>query len=125
MRSTSLSWSLVVAMLLVLSLTSASARNDDGRFDSSPHRGWFEGLQRPDGVSCCGLGDSHFTDDYRILQSGDAEVTVVVNGKKQTFVVPRDKVLVGKASENPVGHGILFLSATFEVVYCFVPTSQV
>lgn len=115
----------LVITLCLLTATLAHARNEDGRYDSAPNRDWFESLTTPRGDSCCGLGDAHYTDDYRILQSGDAEVTVVVNGKKQTFVVPRDKVLVGKASENPVGHGILFLSATFEVVYCFVPTSQV
>jgi len=114
---------LVLSALLVPA--SALARNDDGRFDASPHREWFEGLKVPGGGSCCGLGDAHFTNDYEIGKHGVAQVRVVTpDGKKREFFVPPERVLMREALNNPTGQGVIFLSPGWEAAYCFVPTAQ-
>lgn len=103
----------------------ASAKNDDGRFDASPHREWFESLKDASGMSCCGLGDAHFTNDYTFNSDRSAVVRVVVEGREHSFVVPPEKVLMDKVSSNPTGRGVIFLSVDLVRVFCFVPVPQV
>lgn len=114
---------LLLTVFCALSVA-AFARNDDGRFDASPHRQWFESLSTPEIYSCCGVADAYFTDEWHVNRDGSAHVVVEIEGKKYTFEVPASRVLMDKASTNPVGRGVAFVPEDKRTVFCFVPAPQ-
>lgn len=110
--------------ILALGLTSAYARNTDHRYDNAPNRAWFESLS-VNGLSCCGMGDARFTDEWSIDKAGAAHVRVwSKSGVHWDFIVPKDRVLLSEAYRNPVGRGIVFTNDAMTVAYCFVPSIQ-
>ena len=112
--------------LAALGAAPAIARNPDGQFDDSPNRKWFEDLRLPNGMSCCGAGDAHLTDNWTIERDGSAHVVVAgKTGVEFRFIVPRDHVLMDKSLENPTGRGILFADDRMVTAYCFVPAVRV
>ena len=111
-------------MMMIVSALPAAAR-DNGQWGSSlPHiRQWFQSLMQPDNPvqSCCGEGDAFEADNWEIEQDGTF-VAIVTDGKgavpNGTRVVVPDRKLKWDAG-NPTGHGIIFLTSSFQAI-CYV-----
>jgi hypothetical protein len=115
-----------VAILLfpLLGLVAPAEARDNGQWSNSPVqiRRWFQELMQPDNpyLSCCGEADAFEADTFEV--EGDHYIAVITDGKGVVpdgtrFKVPNVKMKWDAG--NPTGHGILFLSGSYQPV-CYV-----
>jgi len=95
---------------------------------------WISTVKQPDTrVSCCGDGDAYIADDFETrdgkfyaIITGNYSTdrgTVEPVGKGMKILIPPNKL--NRAADdggNPSGHGVVFLSASGEVLCYFGPT---
>lgn len=116
--------SLIAGSTLVLLWRTAWARNDDGRYDNSPFKKWFDGLMIPGTqTSCCGEGDANRADEW-VVDGDTWRVTITWEGERRVIDVNKQYVLLDKAWTNPTGHGILFTNPDRTHGFCFIPTAK-
>jgi hypothetical protein len=88
-----------------------------------PFADWFNSLKQPDSptVSCCGVADQFYVDEYEVNPDEPAGFIAIVNGSR--IEVPARKV--DWTDVNPTGRGVIFLLGTEQgmgpTVLCFVP----
>lgn len=120
------------AALLALACLPALAR-DYGQWDGADPfiASWFKSLMQPDNptVPCCGEADAYWADEY--VAHGDQYLVTITDDRPDgplrrphipagtQILVPNSKVQWKHG--NPTGHSILFISASAQSVYCFVP----
>ena len=95
---------------------------------------WISTVKQPDTrVSCCGDGDAYIADDF---ETKDGKFYAIITGeypanadisyqirKGTKILIPPNKL--NRAAEdggNPSGHGVVFLSASGDVLCYFGPT---
>jgi len=95
---------------------------------------WISTVKQPDTrVSCCGDGDAFIADDFETrngkfyaIITGDypANSNVGESIRKGTkILIPENKLNhAAQDGGNPSGHGVVFLSASGEVLCYFGPT---
>lgn len=128
---------LALALAGALALMPAFAR-DLGQWGNQTKeiRAWFARQMQPDmpSVSCCGEADAYWADTYSV--EGDHYVAIITDERPDAplmrphidpgtrIAVPNEKMKFGAGDPNPTGHGIIFLSISNHIVYCYLPPSQ-
>jgi len=125
---------LFILAATVLAISFPALAYHSGHDDSPPEiRAWFERQKQPDNppVSCCGDYDAYRADGF-VQEGGEfyAIITEAKNGIEYGTKVriPPSKMPRDNADPNPTGHGIVFMSISWNdgkaspgFVYCFFP----
>ena len=114
-----------IAFILTICLHDCANARDLGQWEMSTpeQRAWYQSLVQPDTlVSCCGEGDSYWTDEVHV--EGDKVLAVVTDDRDDVplkrahvpigtrYLVPPNKVVDStKQHGNPTGHALIFLGA--------------
>jgi len=95
---------------------------------------WISTVKQPDTrVSCCGDGDAYIADDfetrdgkfYAIITGeypGNAEFSETIRKGSKILIPPNKLNRAAEDGGNPSGHGVVFLSASGDVLCYFGPT---
>ena len=114
-----------VSVLLLITCSSAFARNVNGQHTASTNSGWYAAQYNGNGQWCCDVSDGHEYDgDY--VMNPDGSVTIDPLGANRRL--PAYMVLKGP---NPTGHAVWWYvesPSLFEHIapvahtdYCFAP----
>ena len=110
---------LLIALLVFASLQPAFAKNEDGKYDSSPFKEWFETQHNSKGEWCCNDADGHMYDgDYSL--NADGSVTIPWNAQGPIHV-DASRVLT---TPNPTGHAVWWYLPDMQGrpnTFCFSP----
>jgi hypothetical protein len=132
---------IIAAAVLFYALASLPAYPRDlGQWEaaSPDERAYYSSLMQPDNpiASCCGEGDAYYADEVdecRLSDGADCALVAIITDERDDaprgrphidigtrFAVPHSKIRK-RASENPTGHNILFVHATYGWVHCWEP----
>jgi hypothetical protein len=125
-----------IALCVVVSLFTSTAikARDLGQWDNPANaelKKWYQALKQPDipTASCCGEADAYWADAFEATSDGNY-VAIITDprddeplGRRHRdigtrIVVPKNKIKWNE--DNPVGHGLIFLSG-FDSVFCYLP----
>ena len=106
---------LVIVALILSSGLPATAQPPAGIPTDPTIMAWFQSLKMPGtDISCCGIGDCRFIDDWRTAGQG---YQVLIDSK--WVDIPTEAVL--HRTDNPNGRAVLCLSPDLARIYCFTP----
>ncbi len=110
---------------LILAAALAFVTSAWGHDSETPFADWMASLKQPDDprVSCCGPADQYYVKEYWASQKEGMAFAAIVLGRdgQADFAIdiPEKKVIWDRV--NPTGRGVVFISQTSPVVFCFVP----
>src|SRR6476469_6772906 len=123
---------ITLAVVVALFTIMAVNARDLGQWDDPANaelKRWYQDLKQPDNPAapCCGEADAYWADAFETTSDGQY-IAIITDPRDDEplarrhrnigtrIVVPKNKIKWNE--DNPVGHGLIFLSG-FDNVFCY------
>lgn len=107
----------IAAAVLLCLCYAAHSHTNDGTWDDTPYKAWYEKQHNKNGTNCCDWGDA-FATEYTVR---GGKFFVIIHGKE--YQVPDYAVIEGS---NPTGHSVVWYYLEDDStahIRCFSPVS--